>query len=202
MALNLLKTWLHFEGQTLWYLRIDKLLASTPSWCIFVHYIQSKGRSHDVIRGRTAVILSFWTYLSIIPMILTVSLPSHLFLKSTEWWWQWRRQRKIVYRVMGRIFTCAYSVLVLELRIVCALPCSSIAPFKSLSKCLSAHVIEGQWQFMRSFTFLASPVKPSLHFKPHKCFLHCEYLSICSRKCSSLLMQSTLLTKGIGNVPS
>lgn len=110
--------------------------------------------------------------------------------------------KKIVYRVMERIFTCAYSVLVLELRIVCALPCSSIAPFKSLSKCLSAHVIEGQWQFMRSFTFLASPVKPSLHFKPHKCFLHCEYLSICSRKCSSLLMQSTLLTKGIGNVPS
>ena len=40
-------------------------------------------------------------------------------------------------------FTSAHRVLVLEVRIVCALLCSSAALLKSLSGRLSAHVIEG-----------------------------------------------------------
>lgn len=60
--------------------------------------------------------------------------------------------------------TFPHSVLALEFRIVCALPCSSTALLKSLSRCLSAHVIEGPVAIYEEFYIsgFTSKILPSL----------------------------------------
>lgn len=64
---------------------------------------------------------------------------------------------------MERIFTGIHRVFVLELGIVCALPCSGTPPLRFLSRCLSAHVIGGPVAIYEEFYIsgLSSKTLPS-----------------------------------------
>lgn len=87
-------------------------------------------------------------------------------------------------------------LLVLELRSVGALPCSSTTPLKFLSRCLSAHVIEGPVAIYEAFYISGFIHKILTSFQtPRVLYSLCEYPSICSRGWSFLLIHSTLLNK-------
>lgn len=59
-----------------------------------------------------------------------------------------------------------FFLLVLELGGVGALPCSTTAPLKFLSSCLSARVIEGPVAIYEAFY-----ISDFIHKIPHECFI-------------------------------